>query len=191
MSTARCHGRDDMSSASGQLRAVAVRTHEILDGCGLPSDRNGAVAYEPLFSRSQSEWFAAAQGWLDDPLRGQGLMMSSLLIDGRVVWGDASLHTVPAAYRSMREQHPRRAAAAATRRPVGAGQEQVAARRIVPARRHVRPQAPRDNADRQPCALGWAERRRRLRVDAGEAEPPLPRWVRSATATPRPSAMSS
>ena len=54
--------RDDMSSASGQLRAIAVRTHEILDGCGLPSDRNGAVAYEPLFSRSQSEWFAAARG---------------------------------------------------------------------------------------------------------------------------------
>jgi CBS domain-containing protein len=96
---------DDMSSGSAQLRAIAVRTHDILDGCGLPSDRNGAVAYQPLFSRSQSEWFAAAKGWLDDPLRGQGLMMSSLLIDGRVVWGDASLHTVPAAYRSMRDDH--------------------------------------------------------------------------------------
>jgi CBS domain-containing protein len=96
---------DDMSSASAQLRAIAVRTHDVLDGCGLPSDRNGAVAYQPLFSRSQSEWFAAAKGWLDDPLRGQGLMMSSLLIDGRVVWGDASLHTVPAAYRSMRDDH--------------------------------------------------------------------------------------
>ena len=98
--------RDDMSSASAQLRAVAVRTHEILDGCGLPSDRNGAVASKPLFSRSQSEWFAAAQGWLDDPLRDQGLILSSLLIDGRVVWGDPSLHTVPAAYRSMRDEHP-------------------------------------------------------------------------------------
>jgi CBS domain-containing protein len=96
---------DDMSSATAELRAIAVRTHDILDGCGLPSDRNGAVAYQPLFSRSQSEWFAAAQGWLDDPLRGQGLMMSSLLIDGRVVWGDASLHTVPAAYLSMRREH--------------------------------------------------------------------------------------
>ncbi len=97
--------RDDMSSASEQLRAIAVRTHEILDGCGLPPDRNGAVAYEALFSRSQSEWFVAAEGWLEDPLRGQGLMMSSLLIDGRVVWGDAALHTVPAAYRRMREEH--------------------------------------------------------------------------------------
>lgn len=98
--------RDDMSSASDRLRAIAVRTHRILDGCGLPSDSNGAVAYEALFSRSQSDWFATAKGWLDDPLRGQGLMMSSLLIDGRVVWGDASLHTVPAAYRSMRDEHP-------------------------------------------------------------------------------------
>jgi CBS domain-containing protein len=98
--------RDDMSSASEPLRAVAARTHQILDGCGLPHDSNGAVAYAPLFSRSQSAWFETAKGWLDDPLRAQGLMMSSLLIDGRVVWGDASLHTVPAAYRSMREEHP-------------------------------------------------------------------------------------
>jgi len=97
--------RDDKSSEDRRLRAIAVRTHEILDGCGLPSDRNGAVAYEALFSRSQSEWFAAAEGWLEDPLRNQGIMMSSLLIDGRVVWGDATLHTVPAAYRRMREEH--------------------------------------------------------------------------------------
>jgi CBS domain-containing protein len=94
-----------MSSASEKLRAIAARTHEILDGCGLPSDRNGAVAYQPLFSRSQSQWNAAAKRWLADPLRGQGLMMSSLLIDGRVVWGDAALHTAPAAYRSMRDEH--------------------------------------------------------------------------------------
>lgn len=98
--------RDDMSTHDEQLRALAARTHEILDGCGLPHDSNGAVAYEKLFSRSESQWVAAAKGWLADPLRGQGLMMSSLLIDGRVVWGDPTLHTVPAAYRSMRDEHP-------------------------------------------------------------------------------------
>lgn len=97
--------RDDMSAHDEQLRALAVRTHQILDGCGLPHDSNGAVAYEKLFSRSESQWIAAAEGWLADPLRGQGLMMSSLLIDGRVVWGDPALHTVPAAYRSMRDEH--------------------------------------------------------------------------------------
>ena len=35
-----------------------------------------------------------------------GLILSSLLLDGRVVWGDAALHTVPAAYRRMRDEHP-------------------------------------------------------------------------------------
>ena len=98
--------RDGLSSASEELRAVARRVHDILGGCCMPSDSNGAVAYAPLFSRSQSQWVAAAEGWLDDPLRGKGLIMSSLLIDGRVVWGDAALHTVPAAYRRMRDEHP-------------------------------------------------------------------------------------
>ena len=98
--------RDGLSSESTQLRAIATRTHEILDGCGLPSDRNGAIAFKPNFSRSQSDWFTAAQGWLDDPLRDRGLMFSSLLIDGRVVWGDTALHTVPAAYRRMAVEHP-------------------------------------------------------------------------------------
>ncbi len=98
--------KDELSSARSQLRGIAARTHEILDGCGLPSDRNNAIASSPLFSRSQSEWFAAAEGWLDDPLRDRGLILSSLLLDGRVVWGDAALHTVPSAYRRMRDAHP-------------------------------------------------------------------------------------
>jgi len=98
--------QDDLSPASAQLRAVALRVHEILDGCGLPSDRNGAIAWKPTFSRSQSDWFSAAEGWLDDPLRDRGLIFSSLLIDGRVVWGDLALHTVPSAYRRMCDAHP-------------------------------------------------------------------------------------
>jgi CBS domain-containing protein len=98
--------KDELSSASAQLRAIAARNQEILDGCGLPSDRNNAVASSPLFSRSQSEWFTAAEGWLENPLRDRGLILSSLLLDGRVVWGDAALHTVPSAYRRMRDAHP-------------------------------------------------------------------------------------
>jgi CBS domain-containing protein len=98
--------RDEMSGHAEQFRDVARRTHEILDHCGLPSDRNGAVAHTRGFSRSASEWLTAANEWLDDPLRDRGLVLSSLLIDGRVVWGDAALHTVPGAYRRMRDQHP-------------------------------------------------------------------------------------
>jgi CBS domain-containing protein len=88
------------------LRGIARRTHAILDGCGLPSDSNGAIAASPNFARSQSDWAAAAKAWLDDPLANKGLILSSLLLDGRVVWGDTGLHTVPAAYRRMRAEHP-------------------------------------------------------------------------------------
>jgi CBS domain-containing protein len=98
--------RDDLDPVGAELRAVAVRTHDILDSCGLPSDRNGAIASKPGFSRSRSQWLTAAQGWLADPLRDHGLILSSLMIDGRVVWGDPSLNTVPAAYRRMRVDHP-------------------------------------------------------------------------------------
>lgn len=98
--------RDDLDSQSAELRAVAARTHQILDACGLPADSNGAVASSTLFARSKSQWAAAADGWLDDPLRDRGLILSSLMIDGRVVWGAAELNSVPAAYRRMRLDHP-------------------------------------------------------------------------------------
>ncbi|KUI38356.1 cyclic nucleotide-binding protein [Mycobacterium sp. IS-1496] len=97
--------RDETSCDAAELREIAARTHAIIDGCGLPSDTNGAVATQPGFSRSASQWSAAAQGWLDHPLRDRGLIMSSLMIDARVVWGDAALHTVPTAYRRLRD-HP-------------------------------------------------------------------------------------
>lgn len=98
--------RDDLAGEATRLREVAADVHELLDGCGLPSDSNGAIAAKALFSRSESEWLRAAQGWLEDPLRDRGLILSSLLIDGRVVWGDQGLHAMPAAYQRVRDEHP-------------------------------------------------------------------------------------
>jgi CBS domain-containing protein len=97
--------RDDTASDAAELRSIAARTHAILDGCGLPSDTNGAVATHPNFSRPASQWLTAARGWLDHPLHDRGLIMSSLMIDARVVSGDAALHTAPTAYRRLGE-HP-------------------------------------------------------------------------------------
>lgn len=98
--------RDDLAGRAPHLRGVAAEVHDLLDACGLPQDRNGAIAAATRFSRTQSDWRDAAQGWLDDPLRDQGLIMSSLLIDARVVWGDPALHTVPSAFQRIREEHP-------------------------------------------------------------------------------------
>lgn len=95
------------------LMELAVRVHADLDGAGLPSDTNGAVASSPRFARSARQWESAAEHWLSNPFgdRGNpagdsGLIMSSLMIDGRVVWGPSELHTVPEAYRRQLVDHP-------------------------------------------------------------------------------------
>ncbi|MEK8071872.1 putative nucleotidyltransferase substrate binding domain-containing protein [Rhodococcoides navarretei] len=95
------------------LMDLAARVHVSLDGAGLPSDTNGAVASSPRFARSAGQWERAAAHWLSNPFgdRGNpagdsGLIMSSLMIDGRVVWGPRALHTVPEAYRRLLVDHP-------------------------------------------------------------------------------------
>jgi CBS domain-containing protein len=98
--------RDDAADDAGRLRQLAGRVHALLDRCGLPADRNGAVAFRSRFARSHRDWAAAAEGWLAEPLRDRGLVFSSLLLDGRVVWGDPALHSAPDAYRSIRERYP-------------------------------------------------------------------------------------
>lgn len=97
---------DDVATDRGRFLRMAGRVHTMLDACGLPADSNGAVASKPLFARSASEWTRATSEWLDDPLKDRGVIMSSLLVDARVVWGEPALHTVPAAYRRMGADHP-------------------------------------------------------------------------------------
>ena len=97
---------DDGEPEAGRYLGIAERVHEILDACALPADRNGALASSRRFARSSSAWLRATRKWMDDPLEDQGLIMSSLLVDGRVIWGDPALHTVPAGYRRMWLDHP-------------------------------------------------------------------------------------
>jgi CBS domain-containing protein len=97
---------DEMDSEKGRFVRLAARVHATLDLCGLPADRNGAVASKRRFARSSAQWSDAAAGWLHDPMKDHGLLMSSLLLDARVVWGDPALHTVPAAVGRMPVEHP-------------------------------------------------------------------------------------
>ena len=105
LDTAMSWADDGEPDAARYLR-IARRVHEILDACALPADRNGALASTRRFARSGSAWRSAARTWMAEPLADQGLVMSSLLVDGRVIWGEPGLHTVPVAYRRMRLDHP-------------------------------------------------------------------------------------
>ncbi|MEP9393835.1 putative nucleotidyltransferase substrate binding domain-containing protein [Gordonia sp. VNK1] len=133
----------DNDGDADTYRALARDTHAILDACGLPGDSNGALAYTTRFSRSADDWRRAARQWLDTPLDDHGLIMSSLLIDGRVIIGPASLHTAPAVYAAMRAEHPEalrlQLLDALSRRPRIRGLRDILSRRggTVDLKKHV------------------------------------------------------
>ena len=119
MWTARCRGATTCPRRVSNCARLPHAHTRFSTAAGCRTTATARSRLAPLFSRSQSEWFAAAEGWLDDPLRDSGLMMSSLLIDGRVVWGDPRCTPFPPPIRSMRDEHSECAAAATARRAVG------------------------------------------------------------------------
>jgi CBS domain-containing protein len=66
------------------IRAAATKVLEDLRRCGLMPCPNGANADNPLFSRSQSAWAAAAQNWVRESVDG-ALLLSAMVTDSRPV----------------------------------------------------------------------------------------------------------
>jgi CBS domain-containing protein len=97
-------GDDDRDPAPA-LRALAARVVDGMEASGFPSDPRGAVASRPLFSRSASDWRAAARSWLEEPSQEKALVLVSLAGDGRPVWGIRTGLSVPDAFQDAR-RHP-------------------------------------------------------------------------------------
>lgn len=74
-----------------QVRESLVRLGAaVLDGlrrCGLRPDEHGAAASDLLFVRSLDSWQRLARSWIADPTQEQALILSSVLVDSRPVWG--------------------------------------------------------------------------------------------------------
>jgi CBS domain-containing protein len=79
-------GGDDPGPRESML-ALARRVLAGLSASGLKPDPRGAVASNPLFARSIADWERAAEGWLEDPDRGRGLMLLSVVVESVPVWG--------------------------------------------------------------------------------------------------------
>ncbi len=79
-------GGDDPELRKAMI-AFAARVLEGLSACGLPLDRQGAVASSPLFARSIEDWERAARSWVEDPDRDRGLMLLSVVVESDPVWG--------------------------------------------------------------------------------------------------------
>jgi CBS domain-containing protein len=58
-----------------------------LRACGLRTDENGVNANAAPFVRSVASWQHVAQSWMSDPTQEKALILSSVIVDSRPVWG--------------------------------------------------------------------------------------------------------
>ncbi len=69
------------------LHALAREVASGLAACGIRVDEHGATASEELFVRSLESWTRVARSWIEHPTREQALILVSVLVDSRPVWG--------------------------------------------------------------------------------------------------------
>ena len=69
------------------LHALATEVAAGLETCGLRVDAHGATASDVLFVRSVDSWQHVARSWVEQPTREQALILVSVLVDSRPVWG--------------------------------------------------------------------------------------------------------
>jgi CBS domain-containing protein len=70
-----------------RLTAIGKSVVERLEACGLRADEHGATASDPRFVRSLDSWQRAVRSWIADPTQDKALVLVSLLMDSRPVWG--------------------------------------------------------------------------------------------------------
>ncbi len=58
-----------------------------LERCGLPRDEHGVNASNAPFVRSLVSWQRLVRSWIAEPTREKALILSSVLVDSRPVWG--------------------------------------------------------------------------------------------------------
>lgn len=69
------------------LSEVATTATDILTRCGFRPDEHRVSASDPLFVRSLDSWRRESQSMIDDPTQDKALVIVSVLVDSRPVWG--------------------------------------------------------------------------------------------------------
>ena len=154
-------GRSPTTCASACWRSPA-RSSAGLERCGLRTDEHGANASDPAFVRSLASWQRVARSWIAEPTQEKALILASVVVDSRPVWGVHTGTPVSDTFR-LAPSNPallRLLArfALSHRPPTGffRGSRGRAQRR---APRPAGPQAGRRDPDRRPGALGGDGRR--------------------------------
>jgi CBS domain-containing protein len=77
----------DFEAVRERLLAVSRPVVEGIESCGLRVDENGVNAAAAPFVRSLASWQNAARSWITDPTQEKALLLASVLVDSRPVWG--------------------------------------------------------------------------------------------------------
>jgi CBS domain-containing protein len=81
------YGDAEEQSVRPRLHEVGKRAVATLEACGLRPDDKGASAANLRFVRSEGSWRRVARSWLADPTQEKALILTSVLVDSRPVWG--------------------------------------------------------------------------------------------------------
>jgi len=90
----------------GRLVALAGDVISGLRECGMRIDENGVNADSPPFVRSVASWRHLARSWIADPTQEKALILSSVLVDSRPVWGVHTGSPVADTFRLAPESPP-------------------------------------------------------------------------------------
>jgi CBS domain-containing protein len=77
----------DEAEIRARLLNLAREVMTGLRACGLRTDENGVNADAPAFVRPVSSWQSVARSWIADPTQEKALILSSVIVDSRPVWG--------------------------------------------------------------------------------------------------------
>ncbi len=80
-------GADADDQVRSRLHALGRTVVEGLEACGLQPDPHRVTASDELFVRSLASWQRAVRSWIDDPTQEKALVLVSVLVDSRPVWG--------------------------------------------------------------------------------------------------------
>jgi CBS domain-containing protein len=80
-------GPDDEAAVRPSIHAIAEEVIAGLQRCGLSRDAHDASADNPIFVRSLQSWQRAGRSWIEDPTQEKALILVSVLVDSRPVWG--------------------------------------------------------------------------------------------------------
>jgi CBS domain-containing protein len=80
-------GDPDSAETRDELHGIGKEVVAGLERCGLPRDVQGVNAAEALVVRSLESWQRAVRSWLEQPRQEQALILISVFLDSRPVWG--------------------------------------------------------------------------------------------------------